>query len=464
MTTIKRNTLLLSVLATSMMMAWAGDDPIAPIDAPFEMPQLRRPVFTNQLYRIDTYGAVEGGEVKNTDAIRQAITACYENGGGTVVVPAGKWLTGPVHLKSNVQLKVVEGAELVFSDHIPDYLPAVESSWEGLDCYNYSPLIYAVDCENIGLTGKGQLTCIRDGWAPWDSRPKSHMDALKELYYMAADGVPVDERQVANDQARMRPPFIQFLRCKNVLIEGLTIRNSPFWVIHPLKCENVIARDLDVKAHGHNTDGIDPDQTKNMLIENCIFDQGDDAMVIKAGRNHDGWRGQPSENIVIRNCTIRKGHRFLAIGSEMSGGVRNVYMYDCKLGRDKSSVRSLLYLKTNHRRGGSIENIYVKGVSCQRVKSGLLEIETDVLYQWRDLVETVERRLTPIRGIHLEDVHIGKAKYGMRIEGDAELPIRNITLKNITVDEILDEPRVLSNVKDIQEDQVFFGSSGMQKE
>ena len=463
-----RRTFLLSLLAIPMM-AWAKDDamvlidPIAPIEAPFEMPQLKRPVFKKQVFPIDTYGAVEGGKTKNTDAIRKAITACYENGGGTVVVPAGKWLTGPVHLKSNVQLKVVEGAELIFSDHIPDYLPAVESAWEGLDCYNYSPLIYAVDCENIGLTGKGQLTCIREGWKPWDSRPKSHMESLKKLYYMATEGVPVEKRQMANDQARMRPPFIQFLRCKNVLIEELTIRNSPFWVIHPLKCENMIVRDLDVKAHGHNTDGIDPDQTKNMLIENCIFDQGDDAMVIKAGRNHDGWRGQPSENIVIRNCTIRNGHRFLAVGSEISGGVRNVYLHDCELDNSKGSVRSLLYLKTNHRRGGFIENIYVNGANCQRVTSGLLEIETDVLYQWRALVKTVKRSLTPIRGIHLEDVHVGEAKYGIRIAGNKDLPIRNITLKNVTVDKILVEPRVLSNVEDIQEDQVFFGSTGMQK-
>ena len=468
MTKSNRRTFLLSLLTIPMMVLGENDpmvltDPIAPITAPFEMPQLKRPVFKKQVFPIDTYGAIEGGVTKNTDAIRKAIAACHGAGGGIVVVPQGKWLTGPVHLKSNVRFEVVKGAELIFSDHIPDYLPAVESAWEGLDCYNYSSLIYAVDCENIAVTGKGQLTCIRDGWKPWDSRPKSHMETLKKLYYMAAKGVPVKERQFANDQARMRPPFIQFLRCKNVLLEGLTIRNSPFWTIHPLKCENVIARDLDVKAHGHNTDGIDPEQTKNMLIENCIFDQGDDAIVIKAGRNHDGWRGQPCENIVIRHCTIRKGHRFLAIGSEMSGGVRNVYMHDCKLDSEKGYVRTLLFLKTNHRRGGFIENIYVKDVSCNKVSSGVLEIETNVLYQWGNLVKTVDRKLTKIRNINLENITVGKAKHLIAVRGEKELPVRGITLKNVKVGAISGEPRKLFNVEELKEEQVDIGSTDVQK-
>lgn len=437
-----------------------GKHTIAPIKAPFEMPQLKRPVFQKKRFRIDAYGGVAGGKIKNTEAIKKAIDACHRAGGGTVVVPQGKWLTGPVHLKSNVQLEVVEGAELIFADQITDYLPAVESAWEGLDCYNYSSLIYAVDCENIGLIGKGRLTCIRDGWKAWDNRPKSHMETLKTLYYQAAEGVPTKERQVANSEARMRPPFIQFLRCKNVLIEGLTIRNSPFWTIHPLKCENVIARDLDIKAHGHNTDGIDPDQTKNMLIEYCTFDQGDDAIVIKAGRNHDGWRGQPSENIVIRHCTIRRGHRFLAMGSEMSGGIRNIYMHDCKLESKGGSVRSLLYLKTNHRRGGFMENIYVKDVTCDKVSSGVLEIETNVLYQWRTLVETVDRKLTTIRNISLENITVGEAQYGIRIKAEKEMPVRNVTLTNVKVGKVLKAPRVLSHVENLKEDRVVFGRNG----
>ena len=433
-------------------------DPIDPIDAPFEMDSLKRPNFRAEIFLINSYGAIAGGEIKNTVAIRKAIAACHKAGGGVVVVPKGKWLTGPVHLKSNVRLEIVEGAELIFTDHIADYLPAVESSWEGLDCYNYSPLIYAVDCVNIGVTGNGQLTCIRDGWAAWDNRPESHMETSKKLYYMAAEGVPTVERQVANDQARMRPPFIQFLRCKNVLMEGLTIRNSPFWTVHPLHCENVIARNLDVKARGHNTDGIDPDRTKNMLIEYCIFDQGDDAMVLKAGRNHDGWRAQPCENIVIRHCTIRNGHRFLSIGSEMSGGVRNVYLHHCKLDSSKGSVDSFLYLKTNHRRGGFIENLYIQDVTCPKVTSGVLEIHTDILYQWRSLVETVDKKLTTIRNINLENITVGEVDHLIVIEGDEELPVRNINLKNVRVDNVRKAPRILNHVEELSEDQVVIGN------
>ena len=268
---------------------------------------------------------------------------------------------------------------------------------------------------------------------------------------------------MANEQARMRPYFIQFLRCRNVLIEGLTIRDSPFWTIHPLQCENVIARDLDVRCRGHNTDGIDPDQSKNVLIEDCTFDQGDDAIVIKAGRNHDGWRGKPSENIVIRNCTIRQGHNLLAIGSELSGGVRNVYLHDCKFDFKGGWVRSCLLIKTNHRRGGTIENIYIKNAHCDEVTTALLEIDTDVLYQWRNLVETRDRRLTTIRNIHLENVTVGKAKHGVIVKGEAELPVRNVTLKNVRVDDVSGEPRVLSHVEKLKEEHVVFGKTGTEK-
>jgi polygalacturonase len=423
------------------------------------MPPLQRPVFAVKVFDIRDYGAMPGGAVANTEAIARAVAACHATGGGTVVIPAGAWLTGPVHLKSGVNLEVRRDAELVFSDHIPDYLPAVESAWEGFACYNYSPLIYAADCENIGLTGKGKLVCRREGWSAWDGRPPSHLDALRTLHHAAADNVPVKDRQMANDRARLRPPFIEFLRCRHVLIEGLTIRNSPFWAVHPLQCENVIVRDLDICCRGHNTDGIDPDQTRNMLIEDCVFDQGDDAIVIKAGSNQDGWRGRSSENIVIRNCTIKQGHNLLAVGSELSGGVRNVYLHDCTFDYAGGWVRSCLLIKTNHRRGGVIENIYIRNAHCDKVTSALLEIDTDVLYQWRDLAETRERRPTTIRNICLENVSVGEAQHGLLVKGDPELPVRDITLKNVRADHVLDTPRELSNVEGLKEEQVVFSGS-----
>jgi len=422
---------------------------IKPITPPFPMQQPKRPEFRNRIFNISDYGARNDGTTLNTDAIRKTIEACSRSGGGIVVVPQGKWLTGAVHLQSNTALKVSKGAELIFTKDISQYLPAVETSWEGLSCYNYSPLIYAVDCENIALFGKGQITCQREEWAKWDGRPPQHYAALKKMYKMAVDNVPVKERHMENQNSHLRPQFVQFIRCDNVLIEGLTVRNSPFWTIHPVHCNNVIIRDLDIMARGHNTDGIDPDMCRNVLVEDCILDQGDDAICIKAQRNHDGWRGQPSENIVIRNCTIKRGHNLLAIGSELSGGIRNIYMHDCKYDYKGGYVRSALLIKTNHRRGGFVENIYLKNAHIDTVRTALLEIDTDVLYQWRNLVKTYERKLTPIKNIYVENVSVGEAAHLVSIKGEKELPIKNVHLVNVKVDRVKSTPCIIENAEDV---------------
>lgn len=426
------------------------------------MPQLKRPTFPDRQFSILEFGAIEGGKVKNTLAINRAIRTCSESGGGRVLIPAGQWLTGAVHLKSHVNLHLEEGAELLFSDDPNDYLPPVQTTWEGLECYNYSPLIYAWQCENIAITGKGTLTCIQDGWRKWMNRPPAHLQGLKELYEMAYRNVPVSQRNMVRDQFNLRPSFIQPNRCTQVLIEGVSIRNSPFWTIHPVLCENVIIRGLDVRCRGRNTDGVDPEFCKNVLIEYCRFDQGDDPIVIKAGRNHDGWRiGRPSENIVIRSCTVLLGHNLLAVGSEMSAGVRNIYMHDCDYQPTEGFVRSCVLLKTNHRRGGFIENIYVENIRFHGSKpaKAVLEIDTDVLYQWKDLVPTYERRLTRIQNIHLRNLSAVQAEYGLWIRGEADLPVRDIFLENMTVDKILQKPRDIVHAKNIVEKNVRFGGS-----
>ena len=434
---------------------------IEPITAPFDMLQIKRPTFQNKTFNIKDYGAVDGGQVKNTSAIKNAINACNKAGGGSVVIPAGKWLTGQVHFKSNINLTVEEGAELLFSDDYHDYLPAVKTTWEGMECYNYSPLIYAYECENIAITGKGKLTCIQDKWKPWMKRPAAHMNGLKELYEFAAKDLPVNQRYMIRDGINLRPQFIQLNRCKNVLMEDVTIRNSPFWTVHPFLCENVIIRGLDVKCRGHNTDGIDPEFCKNVLIEYCRFDQGDDPIVIKAGRNQDAWRiGKCSENIVIRHCQVILGHNLLAIGSEMSGGVRNVYMHDCDYEPYDGYVRSCVLIKTNHRRGGFVENIYVDNVKFHGTKlaKALLEIDTDVLYQWRDLVPTYETRRTKISNIHISNVDAVKAEYGLWIRGDEKEPVKDIYLENVKLDEILKEARYIKNAPAIHEKNMKFGT------
>ena len=434
---------------------------IQPIESPFPMPQLQRPVFQDKQFIISDYGAIPGGEAKNTEAIAKAILSCSQAGGGRVVIPAGKWLTGAVHLKSNVNLHIAEGAELIFSDDPADYLPVVYTTWEGMECMNYSPLIYAWQCENIAITGKGKLICNQYKWRRWMNRPPAHMQGLKELYEMAVKNVPVKERNMVRDDINMRPAFIQPNRCKNVLIENVTIRNSPFWTIHPVLCENVIIRGIDVKCRGRNTDGVDPEFCKNVLIEYCQFDQGDDPIVIKAGRNQDAWRiGKCSENIVIRHCTVILGHNLLAIGSEMSGGVRNVYMHDCDYRPYEGFVRSCVLIKTNHRRGGFVENIYIDNIKFNGTKpaKALLEIDTDVLYQWRDLVPTYETRLTTIKNIQIKNVTAGEMEYGLWIHGEEDQPVRDICLDNVTVSKIIKKNQDVKNADNIKLKNVRFGT------
>ncbi len=429
------------------------------IKAPFEMPIIKEPHFPDKIFNIKKYGAIEGEDVNNSQAINKTITACNNAGGGTVLVPRGTWFTGKIHFRSNVNLHLQDGAELYFSDNPEDYLPAVQSSWEAFECYNYSPLIYAFKCENIAITGRGTIRAKMDTWKIWFARPPSHLEALKKLYNMAAKGVPVEERQMAVGENHFRPQFIQLNRCKNILIENIKIRNSPFWVVHLLKSENAIVRGVDIYAHGHNNDGIDPEMTKNLLVENCIFDQGDDAIAIKSGRNQDGWRlHTPSENIVIRNCEIREGHQLLAIGSELSGGVRNIYVHDCTFPmKDKTRLNNLVFIKTNLRRGGFVENIFVENIKAGKVRGGVLGIKTDRLYQWKDIVPTYEVRLTKIKGINLKNIELDEANIAIDITGEEKQPVESIKLEDITVHKIITKPRNIENANYIVERNVILG-------
>lgn len=337
-TLLMRWLLVFCISTFSLLPLWGQYREIK-VDAPFRMEVIKEFIYPSRSFSIEEYGAIKGGQVDNTDAIAQAINACSKAGGGRVLVPEGEWLTGSIHLKSNVNLYLAENAVLRFTDNPSDYLPSVMTSWEGMECYNYSPLIYAFECENIAITGKGMLKPKMDTWKVWFARPKAHMNALKELYTMASTDVPVEKREMAVGENHLRPHLIQFNRCRNILLDGFKIRESPFWTVHMYMCDGGIVRNLDVKAHGHNNDGIDLEMTRNFLVEDCTFDQGDDAVVIKAGRNRDAWRlNTPTENIVIRNCDIVEGHTLLGIGSEISGGIRNVYMHDCKV---PQSVRRL---------------------------------------------------------------------------------------------------------------------------
>lgn len=400
------------------------------VNAPFPMDPIKEYVFPDKRFVITKYGAKPVDGHDNTKAFAKAIRACNKAGGGIVVVPAGKWFTGPIHFMSNVNLRLEEGAVIEFSDRATDYLPAVQTSWEGLECFNYSPLLYAFGCENIAITGPGKLQPRIDGWRPWFKRPKAHLEGSKLLYTWGSTDVPVEQRQMAVGEYNMRPHLIHFNRCRNILLDGFKIRESPFWTIHLFLCDGGIARNLDVYAHNHNNDGIDLEMTRNVLVENCRFDQGDDAVVIKSGRNRDAWRlDQPTENVVVRNCEIVRGHCLLGIGSEMSGGVRNILMEHCEA---SDSVFRMMYLKTNHRRGGFIHHVYMR--NCKGTCAGrMFEIDTDVLYQWKTLVPTYKTRITDIHDIYMEDCEIQRTDGIIEIKGDARKPVRDIYLKNLKI-------------------------------
>ena len=417
------------------------------VNTPFGNFEVKSPVFKNTpQFLITDFGAEKGDKIKTTEAIAAAIDSANAIGAGTVIVPQGEWLTGKIHFKSNVNLHLEEGARLLFSEDPQDYLPAVLSTWEGMECYNYSPLIYAYECENIAITGKGTLKAKMDTWEVWFARPSGHMQNLKRLYEMASKDVPVEKRQMVNDSANFRPQFIQFNRCKNVLLEGVSIKDSPFWVIHPYLSSDVTIRNVNVFAHGHNNDGVDPEMSQNVLIEDCVFDQGDDAIAVKAGRNQDAWRlNTPVKNVVIRNCLVKNGHQLLAIGSELSGGVENVFMENCEV-EPNAKLNHLLFIKTNERRGGYVKNIYMENIKAGRIDKGVLGVKTDVLYQWRDLVPTYERRLTQIEDVYMTNVTATNVDFVSRILGDAEMPIKNIELKNVKVDSIRDQELIHENV------------------
>ncbi len=422
------------------------------VSAPFEMPLIKTPDFSEcRELNIKKFGAVPDNKQKNTLAIQEAVKKANEMGGATVLIPKGEWHTGKIQLKSNVNLHLEKDAVLLFSENPDDYLPAVPTTWEGMECYNYSPLIYAYECTNIAITGKGELKAKMDIWKDWFNRPSAHLNSLKHLYTMASENVPVEERQMVNDSSHLRPQFIQFNRCSNVLLEGVTITNSPFWVIHPYLSRDVIVRDVNVYAKGRNNDGIDPEMTQNILIEKCVFDQGDDAIAVKSGRNQDAWRlNTPTKNLVVRNCYVKNGHQLLAIGSELSGGVQNVFIDNCDVSR-YAKLNHLLFIKTNERRGGFVSDIYMSNINCEKIDKGILGIETDVLYQWRDIVPTYESKLTPISNISLENVHAKDVKFISRIKAQEELPVKNVMFVNVNSDHVAVDKFINENVVNFEE-------------
>lgn len=350
---------------------------------PAILSRIKAPVFPARDFKITDFGAVADHKTDCTEAIRKAIEACYAKGGGRVVIPPGVFLTGAIHLKSNVNLHVSEGATLKFFPDPAKYLPLVYTRWEGVELMNYSPLIYAYEQENIAVTGKGTLdgSASYENWWAWNQKvpgqQTKQVPARNLLIKQGDEGVPVVERKFG-EGSFLRPNFIQPYRSKNILIEGVTINNSPMWEINPVLCTNLTVRGVTVVSHGPNNDGCDPESSKDVLIEDCIFDTGDDCIAIKSGRDNDGRRvGVPAENIIIRNCTMKDGHGGVVMGSEISGGVRNVFVENCKM--DSPHLDRALRFKSNARRGGVIENVFMRNVDIGRVSEAVLTV--DLLYE-----------------------------------------------------------------------------------
>ena len=396
--------------------------------------------FPKTTFNILDFGAVADGETINTLAINSAIDSCSIIGGGKVIIPSGSFVTGSIVLKSNVNLHLEEGANVLFSTNPDDYLPMVHTSFEGVEIMNYSPLIRAYKQKNIAVTGKGTFNgqASNTNWWPWagkdiygykEGEPKQHDSInLPRLRLMNENNTPLSERTFGKGH-QLRPSFFEPLECENVLLQGVTITNTPFWIIHPLKCDYIRVDGVTVNSHGPNNDGCDPEYSKNIHITNCTFNTGDDCIAIKSGRNDEGRRvNMPSENIVVENCNMKDGHGGVVIGSEISAGVRNVFIRNCIM--DSPNLDRAIRIKTNTLRGGFVENVYAKNLKVGQVKEALLRINT-----YYSIYGNQEGHFIPsIKNIHLEDIQVeNSGKYGLLIKGREQKPIENVTLTNVTI-------------------------------
>lgn len=415
---------------------------------------VKTPTFSSKNYKIADYGAKADGIFDNTKAFMDAIQTCSKNGGGTVVVPSGKYYTGPIHLENDVNLHLEEGAEILFSTNPKDY-PIVHTSFEGTELMNYSPLIYAYKKHNVAVTGKGTLNgqATKENWWPWCGGGSygwkkgipSQSDPLNRprLVDMAEEGIPVEKR-VFGEGHYIRPNFVEFFECTDALLKDVTIINAPFWVIHPIKSTNVTVDGVTVRSHGPNNDGCDPEYSKNVIIKNCTFDTGDDCIAIKAGRDADGRRvAIKSENIVVQNCTMFDGHGGVTIGSEISAGVSNVYVENCIMNSPNLDVA--IRLKTNSRRGALIENFYVRNIEIGQVREAVLKVDMFYNVHGNQTGNFIPR----IENISLENVKVKNAgKYSILAKGYAASPIKNITFKNVTIEKV-GTPFSIENVSNL---------------
>lgn len=403
-----------------------------------------------RVFRVSDYGGVADGTTDCTAAIAAAIAACHAAGGGRVLVPSGRWLTGAVHLLSGVELHLDAGSTLLFSTDPRAYLPAVFSRWQGIELYNYSPLLYANGQRDISITGSGVLDAQSDdehwwfwigsGQYGWKNGLPNQRDDWAALEQMGADGVPVTQR-VFGDGHYLRPSFIGLYDCVNVLIEGVTLRNSPMWNIQPVYCRGVVVQDVTVDSPGPNGDGCDPDSSRDVVIRRTTFATHDDCIAIKSGRDTDGQRvGIPSTDILVEDCTFISGGGAVAIGSEMSGGVsgvtaRRLHMpFDSSLG--EASVQWVLSVKSTSSRGGYIRDVVVTDVDCPAWTYRPLEVT--FTYEGVGTGDSYPA----VSNLSAARWTVGRSQIPYRIVGVADAPVRDVRIADCVFDNAEEDPVV----------------------
>jgi polygalacturonase len=432
----------MSILARSkgFLACWAVFCWVAPLPAPGNEPVL--PQIPERTFSVSDFGAKADGKTKNTQAVESAIAAAAAAGGGTVVFPDGIYLTGAIQLRSSVAIRVEKGATLRFSTDPADY-PAVLTRWEGTECVNYAGLISGRDLHDIAIVGQGTIDGQGAAWWPWAKKAAPSLQRLREMGETTTDPAT---RIFGTPAACLRPPLLEPVNCQRVLLQGVTFINSPFWTIHPLYCTDVTARNLSVSGTGPNTDGFDPDSCRNVLIEDCTFDTGDDCITLKSGRDADGRRvGRPTENVVVRNCTFRRGHGTVVIGSEMSGGVRNVLAENLTADGTDAGVR----IKTRRGRGGAIENIVYRNLRLKNIRKQAITI--DMFYDVGNnppQEPSTPQAVPSIRAISIENLSCESAIDAVVIRGLADSNIVSVSLRNIHI--AAEQGMIVTGAQDVQ--------------
>ena len=394
---------------------------------PFELPTA--PKFNDKIFDIRNYGANEGGEIPATEAISAAINDCTSQGGGRVLIPAGNWFTGPIHLRDNVELHLEKGAFVEFSQNFEDYLPVVYGILGGVRVYSVSHFIYAYKCKNIAITGEGIFDGHGEAW--WYM--KGHQPGMEELLVKGRNRVPLSERVYDKPEYGVRPRMLQFVECENVLLEGIKLQNSPSWTVHLAWCENILVKNVktDNPFDSHNTDGINFEYCHRALMEGCVISGGDDMCCIKAGREADAWdSGRPCHDIEIRNChAIKCRCGGVTIGSETSASIYNIYIHDCFL----EQVTGAINMKTMKGRGGVVENIDIENIEVKHATQEALRINMRYASEPLDDQSQPDENIPVVRNFYINNFVCHRTLRALNIRGIKDHEIKNVYIENSTI-------------------------------